>query len=301
MKLPISTIILTFNEEKNIEDCLKSVYGWVDEIIIVDSYSTDKTLEIAKKYTDKIYQHPFENQAKQFNWALNNLPIKNDWVLRLDADERMTEEGFNKLIFILNNENCDGIAIRRRIYFMDRWMRYGGVYDTNYLVRIFKKSVSRIENRWMDEHTIVDGKVIKTDIYILEQNYDRMENIGLWIDKHNKFSTREAIDYFVLKYNLCKVDTIADITGNQTMRKRWLKENFYYKMPLFLRAFLYYFYRYFLKLGFLDGLEGFIWHFLQGLWYRFLVDVKIYQIEKKAKKEGKDIKTVINELFGYKL
>ena len=92
MKLPISAIVLTYNEEINIKNCLESVADWANEIIIVDSFSTDKTLEIAKKYTNKIAQRTFINQAEQFNWALDNLEIKNDWILRLGADEYLTEE-----------------------------------------------------------------------------------------------------------------------------------------------------------------------------------------------------------------
>lgn len=115
-KLPITVIILTYNEEKNIDDCLKSVHGWVEEIFIIDSYSTDKTLEIVQKYTDKIYPHPFENQAKQFNWALKNLPIKMEWVMRLDADERWTDEGFEELREIITNNKADGIYVKMKIF-----------------------------------------------------------------------------------------------------------------------------------------------------------------------------------------
>ncbi|MCX7944062.1 MAG: glycosyltransferase family 2 protein, partial [Deltaproteobacteria bacterium] len=299
-RLSISAIILTYNEEKNIEQCLRSIYDWVDEIFIVDSFSTDKTLEIARKYTDKIYQHKWENYAKQYIWALENLPIRNEWVLRLDADERWTEDGLKELSRIIFIDSYDGINVRIKIFFMGKWMRFGGTYP-NYFLRIFRKSKSKVENRWMDEHIIVNGNVYNSSIDVLEQNYDRMENISLWVNKHNNYATREAIDYLILKYNIGKIDTVGNLTGHKTERKRWLKENFYYKLPLFIRAFLYYFYRYFFKLGFLDGTEGFIWHFLQGLWYRFLVDVKIYQIEKKAKSENKDIKTVISELYGYNL
>ncbi len=295
-KLPLSVIILTFNEEKNIEECLKSVHGWVEEIFIVDSYSTDRTLEIAKEYTEKIYQHEFVNQAKQFNWALENLPIKTEWVMRLDADERWTEDGFKELREIINNDKADGAYLKMKIYFMGKWIKHGDFYP-NYFLRVFKKSKSKIEDRWMDEHIMVNGKTIVSNIDVIEANYDRQKNIHLWTTKHNNYSTREAIECILQKYNLQKIGTVADITGGKTKKKRWLKENFYNKLPLFIRPLLYYIYRYFFKLGFLDGKEGLIFHFLQGFWYRFLVDVKIFEIEKRAKDEKRPIQEIINEFL----
>ncbi len=296
MKLPISVIILTYNEEKNIEDCLRSVYGWVDEIFIVDSYSTDKTLEIAKKYTDKIYQHEFENHAKQFNWALNNLPIKTEWVMRLDADERWTEDGVEELREIIVNDKADGIYVKMKIFFMDKWIKYGDFYP-NYFLRVFKKSKSNIEDRWMDEHIKVNGRILISNIDVIESNYDRQKNISLWVVKHNEYSTREATEFFMSKYKIQNIDSVANFWGDKTQRKRWMKENIYNKLPLFIRPVLYFFYRYFLRLGFLDGKEGFIFHLLQGFWYRFLVDAKIYQIEKRAKQEDKRIEEVITEFL----
>ncbi|MEO0137825.1 MAG: glycosyltransferase family 2 protein [candidate division WOR-3 bacterium] len=296
MKLPISVVILTYNEVKNIEECLKSVYGWVEEIFIVDSYSTDKTLDIARKYTDKIYQHPFENQARQFNWALNNLPIKKEWVMRLDADERWTVEGFHELEDIIKNDKADGVYVKMKIYFMGKWIRYGDFYP-NYFLRVFKKSKSNIEDRWMDEHIKVNGKTIISNIDVIESNYDRQKNIHLWVSKHNNYSTREAVEYLMQKYSIQKIDTVADIKGSKTEKKRWLKERIYNRLPLFLRAFLYYIYRYVLKLGFLDGKEGLIFHFLQGFWYRFLVDAKIYEIEKRARVENRPVQEIIEEFL----
>ncbi|NLH39966.1 MAG: glycosyltransferase family 2 protein [Elusimicrobia bacterium] len=298
MKLPISVIILTYNEEKNIEACLKSVYDWVDEIFIVDSYSTDKTLEIAKKYTDKIYQHEFKNQAKQFNWALENLPLKGTWIMRLDADERWTHEAFEELEEIVKVPELNGIYIKLRIYFMHKWIKYGGFYP-NYFLRVFKRGKGKIENRMMDEHIIMEGKTAYLKNDILEYNLkDRNGSIEEFIFKHINYAKREALDYLAMKYGSLKPETIANIFRGKTEQKRYLKENFYYKLPLFLRAFAYFLYRYFLKLGFLDGKEGLIFHFLQGFWYRFLVDAKIYEIEKKSKAENKSIKDIIKEMYG---
>ncbi|MDW8002921.1 MAG: glycosyltransferase family 2 protein [Deltaproteobacteria bacterium] len=300
MKLPISVIILTYNEEVNLEDCLKSVHDWVEDIFIVDSYSTDKTVEIAKRYTDKIYYHPFENYAKQFNWALENLPIKTEWVMRLDADERATfdlQKELSKVLFSVDKE-VTGIFVKRKVFFMERWIKHGTYYPV-WLLRVWRHHSGRCEQRWMDEHIkLIRGRPIFVNGDIEEHN---RKTLHWWIDKHNSYATREAIDILNLKYAFFTSDDIQpNFFGSQPERKRWLKEK-YARLPLFIRPLFYFVYRYFLKLGFLDGIEGLIWHFLQGFWYRFLVDAKIYEIEKKAKKEGKTVPEVIRQLYNINL
>jgi glycosyltransferase involved in cell wall biosynthesis len=300
IKVPVTTIIMTYNEKLNLEECLSSISGFIDDIIIVDSYSTDNTLEIAAKYTNKIYQNKFVNQAKQFIWALANTEIKNEWILRIDADERWTKEGFEELRDIIENDKADGVYVKMKIFFMGRWIKHGGFYP-NYFLRVYKKSRGKMEDRWMDEHIKVDGRTIISSIDVIESNYDRQKNISLWTDKHNKYSTREAIEFLIQKHDLKQIDSVAKLTGNKTERKRWLKEKFYFRLPLFLRPFLYYIHRYIFKLGFLDGKEGFIFHYLHAFWYRFLVDVKIYQLEQIAKKENKTIPEVIKEHYGIEI
>lgn len=294
--IPVTAIVMTLNEKLNLQDCLDSVSSFIDEIIIVDCFSSDNTLDIAKKYTNNIYQNKWINYSQQYNWAIANAKIKNEWILRLDADERWTKEGFEELRDIIENDKADGVYIKMKIFFMGRWIKYGGFYP-NYFLRVYKKSKGRMEDRWMDEHIKVDGRTLISNIDVIESNYDRQKNISLWIDKHNKYATREAIEFLIQKHNLKKVDTVAKFWGNKTERKRWLKEKLYFCIPLFLRPFLYYIHRYIFKLGFLDGKEGFIFHFLHAFWYRFLVDVKVYQIEKLAKEENKAIPEVIKEHY----
>ncbi|MHB9011051.1 MAG: glycosyltransferase family 2 protein [Ignavibacteriaceae bacterium] len=299
-KLPISAIVLTYNEQLNIVDCLTSIINYADQILIIDSLSNDNTLEIATKYNAEIYQNKFINQAKQFIWALENANIKNEWILRIDADERWTPEGFAKLKDIIENDKADGVYVKMKIYFMGRWIRHGGFYP-NYFLRVYKKSKGKMEDRWMDEHISVNGRTVISNINVIESNYDRQKNISLWTDKHNKYSTREAIEFLISKHNLKKLDSVAKFWGNKTERKRWLKEKFYFKLPLFIRPFLYYLHRYIFKLGFLDGKEGFIFHFLHAFWYRFLVDVKLYQLERLSREENKTILEVIKEHYGIEI
>jgi glycosyltransferase involved in cell wall biosynthesis len=291
-KLPITAIVLTYNEERNLKDCLDSINDFVDDIIIVDSISNDKTEEISKNYTSKFYQNKFINQAKQFIWATNNCNIKNEWILRIDADERWTKEGFEELRDIIENDKADGVYVKMKIFFMGRFIKHGAFYP-NYFLRVYKKSKGAMEDRWMDEHIKVDGIVVHSSIDVIESNYDRQENISLWTNKHNGYSTREAVEFLIAKHNLHDIDTVANFWGNKTERKRWLKENLYFKVPLFLRPLMYFVYRYIFKLGFLDGKEGFIFHTLHAFWYRFLVDTKVYQIEKLAKENNQTIQEVV--------
>jgi glycosyltransferase involved in cell wall biosynthesis len=276
MKLPISVIILTYNEELNIEECLKSVVDWAEEIIIVaDSRSTDKTLGIVEKYTNMIYQHSFIDFAQQFNWAIDNIEIRGEWIMKLDADERLTTELKKEIAEILPKTPKDitGFYIKRRVYFMGRWIKHGGYYPT-WLLRIWRKRAGRIEMRQMDEHPILSfGKTLNFKNYFFEND---KKDLTFWIDKHNKYATREVNSVM----NPSEELLAPSLTASQVQRKRWFKENFYYRLPLFCRAFLYFIYRYFFLFGFLDGKEGLIFHFLQGFWYRFLVDAKIYEAEK---------------------
>ncbi|MDI6889646.1 MAG: glycosyltransferase family 2 protein [Thermodesulfovibrionales bacterium] len=283
-KLPISVIILTHNEEKNIRYALESIKDLSSEIFIVDSFSEDNTLDICRKYTDKVYQHPFETQAKQFNWALDNLPVTPGWIMRLDADEMVTPELANELSYVLPNISPDitGLYVKRRVYFMGRWIKHGGYYPI-WLLRIFQKEKGQCEERFMDEHVVVTGgRTIRLKHDIIDYN---RKGLSFWIDKHNQFATREMIDLLALgsHQNVSNLAIKASLKGFQGSQKRWLKENVYVHLPLFFRSFLYFLYRYFFRLGFLDGKEGLIFHFLQGFWFRFLVDAKIFEMKRNSK------------------
>ena len=296
-KLPITAIIMTYNEERNLRACLESIKDYIDDIIIVDSFSNDKTEEIAREYTNKFYQNKWINYSKQYLWSIANTDIKNEWVLRLDADERWTQEGFDELRKIVEDGSADGVYVKMKIFFMGRFINHGAFYP-NYFLRVYKRSKGAMEDRWMDEHIKVDGVVVHSNIDVIESNYDRQENIALWTDKHNGYSTREAVEFLIAKHKIHEIDTVSNLFGNKTERKRWMKENIYFKTPLFVRPYLYFIYRYFFKLGFLDGKEGFIFHTLHAFWYRFLVDTKVYQIEQMAKKNNQTIQEVVEDHYG---
>lgn len=283
MQLPITAIVLTFNEEKNITECLKSIKDLCDEILIVDSGSTDKTIEIAKQYTDKIFSHPFENYSQQRNWALNNLPIKNEWILNLDADHRVMPELKEELRFLFNqgiSSDINGFLISRRTMFMGKWIKHGGHYPT-YHANMFRKGFGKCEEKLYDQHYLVTGKLVKLKSDIIDIITDSLFNFTA---RHNKWSTLEA-EYQLNKEKNNNVVS-AKLIGNAIQKRRALK-SFYEKFPLFFRSFLYFLQRYFLRLGFLDGKEGLIFHFLQGLWFRFLIDAKIWEKLRQEKNKQK--------------
>lgn len=292
VKLPISVIVLTYNEEKNLEECLEGVHGWARDIFVVDSFSTDKTMAIAGRYTGNIYQHPFVNQAKQLNWALDNLPIETEWVFRLDADERPTPELKKELEAVLGamDKDTSGIYIKRRVFFMGRWIRHGGYYPT-WILRIWRRGKAYSEERWMDEHVIMrEGRA-----YFLKNDFidDNRKDLHWWVGKHNDYAKREAVEMLgLMRGKTVEQGIPARLSGPQDQRKRWLKEKVYARLPLFVRPFLYFIYRYFLRLGVLDGREGLIWHFMQGFWYRFLVDAKIFEVKRRAASDKKDVADV---------
>ena len=281
-KALISLMILTYNEEANVEYCLKSVKDWVGEIIIVDSFSTDRTLETCQKYTDKIYKHPFENHGKQVNWALDNIPFTYDWIMQLDADETVTSELANELCHTLPvlPQEISGLFAKRRVYFMGRWMRHGDYYPI-WLLRVFRKGRARNEEFEEDRVVLLGGEVrhLKYDFI----DYNR-KGLTFWTDKHNQWASNEMRDTLALSRNdehVVSSTTIQpSLLASQDQRRRWLKKNIYVRSPLFFRAFLYFIYRYIFRRGFLDGWEGLIFHFLHACWYRFLVDAKIYEAKK---------------------
>lgn len=281
MKLPISVIILTFNEEKNIEFTLEAALKLSNSILIIDSFSNDKTLEIAKNKGCIVLQNKFETFTKQWNFGLKNNPFNSDWTLGLDADQVLTNELIKEINNIVKtNHEFQGFYIKRRMYFLDKWIKNGGYYPI-YLLKLFKsESVYLDEGELMEHHFYVSGKTSKLQNDIIENN--KNETLEFWLSKHIKYAKMQALEEF----SISKSKFNGKLFGNINERKMFLRKNIWEKMPLFLRPFFYFFYRYFLLLGFLDGKTGLIFHFLQAFWYRFTVDAKIYELRKNAKSKN---------------
>jgi glycosyltransferase involved in cell wall biosynthesis len=277
----LSVIILTYNETVNLPTCLASLQSLGAEIFIVDSNSSDNTVEIAKQAGCQVFTHPFQNHAEQVNWALENLPIVTPWIMRLDADERLTPELVEELKQILPTTSTEiaGYQVKRQVFFMGRWIRHGGYYPT-WLLRVWRKDIGTCEQRWMDEHIVLSkGNTANLRYDIIDEN---QKDLTFWTDKHNRYADREVKDLLGVIAN--ESDELLDKNQqSQAGQRRWVKKNLYARSPLFLRAFLYFLMRYIVGLGFLDGVQGLIFHFLQGFWYRFLVDAKIYEIKRRQK------------------
>jgi glycosyltransferase involved in cell wall biosynthesis len=291
----ITAIILTFNEELHLERCIKSLQSFCSRICIIDSYSTDQTIQIAKSLGAEVYQNTWENNhAKQFNWGLENCQISTDWVLRVDADEYFPEKIQTEILVKLNDlsSNIFGVEIKRRIIFKERLVRFGGFKEFK-LLRLFRTGHGRCEQRLMDEHIHIDGgRVVLFNNYFLDCNLNSMH---WWVAKHNNYARREAADAINFEYKLVKSTVLEDtVSVKQAILKRFFKNQVYNKLPLGLRPLLYFCYRFFIRLGFLDHPKVWIFHFMQGLWYRLLVDIAIYEIKKKTNGNIEQMKKIIS-------
>jgi glycosyltransferase involved in cell wall biosynthesis len=268
----VSVIVLTFNEEANLPACLDSLRGLPCEIFVVDSGSSDRTLEIAQRYSASIKHHAFDNYAGQRNWALDNLPIDTPWVLNLDADERLTPDLLHEIKTVLEEPSpaVSGFLLRRRTIFMGRWIRHGGHYPC-YHLRLFRKGSGRCEQRRYDQHFVASGAVER-----LRHDYIDVvaSSLVTFTIRHARWAAMEAGE--LVSPERSDKQVTAGVMGNPIERRRWWRK-LYTRGPLFTRAIAYWVYRYFLRLGFLDGREGLVFHFLQGFWFRFLVDAMIYE------------------------
>lgn len=296
--MSLTVVILTLNEARHISRALASVEAIADRVIIIDSGSTDATVPLARATGAEVLAHPFVNQARQFNWALDQLSEETDWVLRLDADEIVTPELATEIGNRLDGlaEDVRGVSLGRRIVFLGRPIRWGGLFPAQ-VVRLFRHGHARCEDRWMDEHMIVDGPVISD--FAGEIHDVNLNPLGWWIAKHNAYAAREVIEILDRQYGfLGRKAALEQPSGRQAQVKRWTKERVYTKLPGGLRAFGYFFYRFVVRLGFLDGKAGTIFHVLQGFWYRYLVDAKLFEVQSFMESQDVDIFFAIREVLG---
>lgn len=299
----ITVVILTFNEELHIARALDSVAGLAERVVVVDSGSSDETVMIAKARGADIYEHPFRNHADQFQWAIDSTDIKTDWILRLDADEVIEYDLRNRIAESVPRlpTSVTGVVFQRKHVFLGRFVRHGGRYPLD-LLRLFRRGYGRVEQRWMDEHIITWGG----DTVTLAGGFAdvNLRDLSFFTAKHNSYATREAVDVLARRYDLFPQHDDAPMS-RQAKRTRFIKEQIYNRLPFGTGPLLYFLYRYFLRLGFLDGREGAIYHVLQGFWYRYLVDAKVFELEREMR--ARDAITpearrkAISELTGLRL
>lgn len=321
MKLDITTIILTYNEEIHIQRCLENVCQFSKRVIVVDSPSTDRTQEIIKSLSPipsplgegdhsgmtedgcridlVVHKYP-GNQAEQFNWALDNIQIDTEWVLRVDADEYLTPELISEMHEKLPTLPAEVSAVVLPLgrAFMGRVLKHGIVNGIK-MIRLFRYGKVRYEQRLMDEHLkVLEGDTVTFDNKFIDDN--RM-SIKAFVDKHNNYSSREAALLLEAEYKLRYEDENENEDGDElaaeVAAKRAQKAK-YAKLPLFWRSLAYFVYRYIVKMGFLDGKEGFLWDFMQGWWYRTLVDAKVFECKKACGDDKEKIREFIRTRWG---
>ena len=280
--LDIACIILTKDEELHVERCILSARKVCSDVWVVDSYSTDKTCEIAERLGAHVVQHSFSYQAEQFNWALENLPIENQWIWRLDADEVITdhlaslaEEHLPALA-----DNVNGIYVNKQIIFMGRPLRHGGWYPAPQ-IKIIRRGFGRCEDKLMDEHLIVMGG--ETVYWNGDQTDWNLRDLDWWWAKHQGYAKREARNMLQMERQKAGADEVKGrLFGTSAERKRWVKR-LYAHCPLFVRPVIYFISRYIFMGGFLDGYPGWYWHTRQGLRYRMLVDYELFKLRKQSR------------------
>lgn len=296
--LDLSVIILTKDERLHIARCIQNVRLLTDKIYLVDCHSTDGTHKIARRMGATVIEHDWPgNQAEQFNWALDNLPIDTEWILRLDADEYMMPELIEEIKRKLPSVSQDvsGIFFKRRHIFLDKWMK-GGIYPVK-LLRLFRRGCGRYEQRMMDEHIVIsEGTTMEFDNDFCDHN---LNNISWFCKKHVDYAVREAAEMLNAEFNLSTPAT--DVALTEQAKEKRLKKEKYSRQPLFWRSFAYFLYRYFLKGAWRDGKEGFVFTFLQGWWYRTLVDAKIFEIKSKANNNPEAVRRILREEYSISL
>jgi glycosyltransferase involved in cell wall biosynthesis len=280
---PLTVVVLTYNEERNLAACLESVAGWASEIFVVDSGSDDRTVAIAEAYGAKVVGHSFESHAKQWRWALEKLPLSTEWILALDADQRVTaglREDISQTVAAGWDEGSRvaGCFVKRKQIFRGRWIKHGGYYP-KYLLKLFRRNRVWVDDRELvDHHFYVRGAVTKLQHDLVEENRNEAD-LSVWLAKHVRYASLQAEEEF----RRAKVGRLGrgqmSFLGTPDARTLWLK-GIWECLPLYLRPCLYFFYRYIVRLGFLDGSDGFVFHVLQGFWYRLLVDIKLDELRR---------------------
>jgi glycosyltransferase involved in cell wall biosynthesis len=275
----LAVVVLTYNEELNLPACLDSVDGLARALVVVDSGSTDRTLAIAVEHGACILSHEFAGHAAQWRWALGQLDPQVEWVLGLDADQRLSPELRAELehLFAAEQQRLlehNGFYLNRRQIFRGQWIHHGGYYP-KYLLKLFRlNKVQLDEQDLMDHHFYVPGKLGELRHDLIEDNRNEA-NIAFWLTKHIGYAELHAREEFSRRCGDGHGWPIQPaLFGTPDQRVVWCKR-IWYRMPLYARPLLYFLYRYFLLGGVLDGKQGFIFHFLQSFWYRLLVDIRL--------------------------
>ena len=275
MSAPLSVLVPTLDEEVNLPDCLDSVVGWADEIFVVDSYSRDRTLEIARQRGACVVQHTFESYSRQKNWALNTLPFRNEWLLILDADERLTPELRCDIERAMAAGDCDGYYLNRRVIFLGTWIRHAGWYPS-WNLRLFRHRLGRYDDREVHEHVVLNGRVGYLEHDML---HDDRRGIEAFIARHNRYSTLEARARLKAECDAAdRARLPVSLLGSSVQRKRFVRERIWPRVPA--KPLVLFVYMYLVRQGFLDGRAGLalcVFHAFQ----EFMVGLKLAELRSR--------------------
>ena len=282
----ITAIVITRDEVGHVERCIGSLLPAVARIVVVDSGSTDGTREVARELGADVYENAWTNHSNQLNWALDHCAITTDWVLRLDADEYLEPALQRQLVGGLDAlpPSVHGVLLARKYHFLGRWIRHGGMHPL-YHLRLWRNGSARIEPRWMDEHAVLgEGESARLEGAFVDDN---RRDITWWSQKHLRYATLEAVQAALDELDPLRsgLEAPQQRLEGAAASKRWLKQHVYNKLPPGLGPLLYFQYRYLLRFGFLDGWPGLAFHFLQGCWYRVIVDLRRRELAQVVKGE----------------
>lgn len=273
--MDLSVVILTYNEAVHIERCIESARRVSDKIYVVDSYSTDGTQELARNAGAAVVEHDYVNQAQQMQWAIENLGLESEWVMRMDADEYLTNrlvEEIKERLSLLPAE-VTGVYLPFDVIFQGKNVKHGRLRAPK-ILRIWRRGKAYMEQRWMDERMVLtEGSAVAFKGRFVDHN---LNSLSWWTAKHNNYSNRELAVEAIRMYGLGAED--------EALKGRNQKKGIYYRLPAFFRAGVYFSVRYFLFGGFLDGKAGLMWATLQAYWYRFLIDAKISEMKRELGK-----------------
>lgn len=278
-RVPLTVLVTTRNEEMNLERTLTSVSGFADQVFVLDSESEDRTVEIARRYAE-VQTLPYEHGRIIpwiFQWGLDHLPIRNEWILLLEADQSLSSELRTEIAGVLLRPNVveAGFYLRRRQIFRGKPIRFGG-YGNKQLLKLFRRGCGDLDPVEQDTRVYVRGPVGRLRAPLVEWNR-KEDSILFYLQKHLRYAEAFAREELVRRQGGLPWKTEPRFFGTPDQRVLWMKK-WYYRMPLFARPAFYFFYRYVLLLGVLDGPNGFLFHFLQAFWFRLVVDVRLREL-----------------------
>lgn len=284
-RVPVTVLLATRDEEANLGSTLEAISSWVEQIVVLDSESRDRTVEIARQHGAEVVTLAYEHGRIIpwiFQWALDHREIRNDWILILEADQRVSDGLRREIARVVTDasERHAGFYLRRRQIFRGKPIRFGG-YGGKRLLKLFRKGAGELDPVEQDTRVYVRGSVGTLRAPLIEWNR-KEDEILFYLEKHLRYAEAFAREEHRRRIEALAFKGGARLFGTPDERVLWQKRA-WYRMPLFVRPFLYFFWRYFVLLGFLDGARGSLFHFLQAFWFRLIVDVRLAELRRSGR------------------